>query len=114
LPSGEAYIAPIEGFSEGAIEINGSIAGIGLLKESVILTIQQGKLIQASGEDGNKLLELLGDSEGRFLCELGIGTNHAARVIGNILEDEKAYNTIHVAFGIQPYIWRQNQNQCAY
>lgn len=99
LPSGEAYIAPVEGISEGTIEINGSIAGIGLVKEPVILTIQQGKLTHASGEDGEKLLELLGDGDGRFLCELGIGTNHAARVIGNILEDEKAYNTIHVAFG---------------
>ena len=99
LPSGEAYIAPIEGSSVGNIEINGSIAGIGLLEEPVVLTIKQGRLTDASGEVGKRLLELLGDGDGRYLCELGIGTNHAARVIGNILEDEKAYNTIHVAFG---------------
>ncbi|MCJ1908306.1 aminopeptidase [Planococcus ruber] len=99
LPSGEAYIAPVEGKSEGEIEINGSIAGIGLVQEPIILTIDKGRLIKATGEQGGKLLELLGDGDGRLLCELGIGTNHAARVIGNILEDEKAYNTIHVAFG---------------
>lgn len=41
---------------------------------------------------------LLGEGNGRLLAEFGIGTNHSSRVIGNIL-DEKAYGTIHVAFG---------------
>ncbi|WP_057915256.1 aminopeptidase [Peribacillus muralis] len=99
LPSGEAYIAPVEGEAEGKIEINGSIAGIGLLEKPIVLTIQEGRLVEATGEVGRELLTLLGDGDGRLLCELGIGTNHAARVTGNILEDEKAYNTIHVAFG---------------
>ncbi|GAF65641.1 puatative aminopeptidase [Bacillus sp. TS-2] len=99
LPSGEAYIAPIEYEANGQIEINGSIAGIGLLKEPIRLTIENGRLIDATGEVGERLLQILGDGEGRLLCELGIGTNYAARVTGNILEDEKAYQTIHVAFG---------------
>ncbi|MGM0778765.1 MAG: aminopeptidase [Bacillota bacterium] len=99
LPSGEAYIAPVEGEAEGEIEINGSIAGIGLLENPIVLTLKKGKLIDVIGEKGGKLLSLLGDGDGSLLCELGIGTNHAARVTGNILEDEKAYNTIHVAFG---------------
>ncbi|PIC67671.1 aminopeptidase [Sporosarcina sp. P21c] len=99
LPSGEAYIAPLEGEAEGTIEINGSISGIGLVPKPIVLTIEKGRLIDASGQDGKKLLELLGDGDGRYLCELGIGTNHAARLTGNILEDEKAYETIHVAFG---------------
>lgn len=99
LPSGEAYIAPLEGEAEGTIEINGSISGIGLVAEPIVLTIEKGRLIDASGQGGKKLLELLGDGDGRYLCELGIGTNHAARLTGNILEDEKAYETIHVAFG---------------
>lgn len=99
LPSGEAYIAPPEGKAEGTIEINGSIAGIGLLENPVVLTIEKGRLVNATGIDGEMLLTLLGDGDGRYLCELGIGTNHAARLTGNILEDEKAYNTIHIAFG---------------
>ncbi|MER2090837.1 MAG: aminopeptidase [Sporosarcina sp.] len=99
LPSGEAYIAPIEGLAEGSIEINGTISTIGLLEEPVILSIEKGRLVSASGKDGEKLLEILGEGDGRLLCEFGIGTNHAARLTGIILEDEKAYNTIHVAFG---------------
>lgn len=99
LPSGEAFIAPLEGKAEGEIEINGSIAGIGLLNEPIILTVKAGRLVEATGEAGAQLLKLLGEGDGRLLAELGIGTNHAARITGNILEDEKAYNTIHVAFG---------------
>lgn len=99
LPSGEAYIAPDEGRAHGQLEVNGSIAGIGLVTEPVTLSIEQGRLVNATGDTGTTLLKLLGDGLGRNVAELGIGTNHAARVIGNILEDEKAYNTIHVAFG---------------
>ncbi|GAA0361391.1 aminopeptidase [Bacillus horti] len=99
LPSGEAYIAPVEGQAEGTIEINGSIAGIGLVDAPIILTVTEGRLVSATGDNGGRLLELLGDGDGRLLGELGIGTNHAARITGNILEDEKAYDTIHVAFG---------------
>lgn len=99
LPSGEAFIAPNEYKAEGKIEIKGSIAGIGLLTEPIVLTIEKGRLIEATGEEGKQLLSILGNDDGRLLCELGIGTNYEARVTGLILEDEKAYNTIHVAFG---------------
>lgn len=99
LPSGEAYIAPLEYLAEGQIEINGSIAGIGLVEEPVILTVKTGRLVEATGHQGQKLLSILGEGEGRLLSELGIGTNYAARLTGNILEDEKAQNTVHVAFG---------------
>lgn len=99
LPSGEAYIAPNEYKAEGKIEITGSIAGIGLLQKPILLTIEKGRLVEATGEDGEKLLTILGNGDGRLLGELGIGTNYEARVTGLILEDEKAYNTIHVAFG---------------
>lgn len=99
LPSGEAYIAPIEHLANGQIEINGSIAGIGLVTDPIVLTITDGKLVEATGEQGQQLLSILGDGDGRLLAELGIGTNYAARLTGNILEDEKAKGTVHVAFG---------------
>ncbi len=99
LPSGESYIAPqIEG-SEGQIWIDGSIAGIGKVTEPTLLTVENGRLVDASGAAGEKLLSLLGEGDGRYIAEFGIGTNEAARVTGNILEDEKAFGTIHVAFG---------------
>src|SRR5699024_10455457 len=99
LPSGEAYVAPLEYLANGEILINGSISGIGLLDEPVLIEIKDGKIETASGKNGEKLLEILNGGDGTSLAELGIGTNYSARVTGKILEDEKAYNTIHVAFG---------------
>ncbi|TDQ36261.1 aminopeptidase [Aureibacillus halotolerans] len=99
LPSGESFIAPQMEDSTGSIYIDGSIAGIGKVAAPVVLTVEEGRLVDASGEDGARLLELLGKEDGRCIAEFGIGTNTHARVTGNILEDEKAYGTIHVAFG---------------
>lgn len=99
LPSGEAYIAPIEEIAEGQILIDGSIAGIGKLNSPVLLTIEKGRIIRAEGDAAEKLLQILGDGDGRLLGEFGIGTNDKARITGVVLEDEKVYGTIHVAFG---------------
>ncbi len=99
LPSGESYIAPLEDSANGTIIIDGSIAGLGVLTEPVTLEVANGKLIDASGERGKQLLELLGDGEGRTIAEFGIGTNKKARLTGNVLEDEKVYGTVHIAFG---------------
>jgi leucyl aminopeptidase (aminopeptidase T) len=35
----------------------------------------------------------------RVIGELGIGVNPKARITGNLLEDEKAGKTAHIAFG---------------
>lgn len=100
LPSGEAFLAPREGTTEGKLLVDGSIAGVGRLSEPVLLEISEGILVFASGPDGQRLLSLLDRSEeGRNVAELGIGTNDRARLTGVTLEDEKIYGTIHVAFG---------------
>lgn len=100
LPSGEAFIAPVEGTAEGELLVDGSISGIGRLSQPVLLEISAGRLRSASGLDGKRFLEVLDRSaEGRNVAELGIGTNDKARLTGVTLEDEKIYGTIHVAFG---------------
>ena len=79
----------------------GSIAEVGLLETPVSLTVREGHLVEASGDDGARLMELLtahGD-DGTNVAELGIGTNEEAILTGNILEDEKILGTAHVAFG---------------
>jgi leucyl aminopeptidase (aminopeptidase T) len=65
------------------------------------LTVQGGRLTEATGREGERLFELLtGAGElGTNLAELGVGTNDRARLSGNILEDEKMLGTVHVAFG---------------
>jgi leucyl aminopeptidase (aminopeptidase T) len=101
LPCGEGFIAPVEGTSNGTLVIDGSIADVGLLETPVELKIRDGHLVEASGEDGARLLELLTahGEDGTNVAELGIGTNEEAILTGNILEDEKILGTCHVAFG---------------
>jgi leucyl aminopeptidase (aminopeptidase T) len=100
LPSGEAFLAPLEGTAEGELLVDGSIAGVGRLSDPVLLEISEGILVFTRGPDGERLLSLLDRSEGgRNVAELGIGTNDRARLTGVTLEDEKIYGTIHIAFG---------------
>ncbi|GEN50448.1 aminopeptidase [Alkalibacterium pelagium] len=99
VPSGEAFIAPLEQSANGKLVVDGSIAQIGKVKEPLTLTLENGRLIDATGRQGEELLEILGDTDGRIIAEFGIGTNPSARITGVVLEDEKVYGTIHIAFG---------------
>ena len=100
LPSGEAYIAPLEGSAEGEVIIDGSLSGLGKLNTPLKFSFSQGYLVDIKGPDKEKLEKLLGDNKlARNLAELGIGTNDRARITGIILEDEKVYGTVHIALG---------------
>ena len=100
LPSGEAFIAPVEGSASGTIIIDGSFAGIGILRSPLKLFFEKGNLVDVQGEDSRKLMDILGENPlARNVAELGIGTNRKARVTGIILEDEKIYGTVHIALG---------------
>jgi leucyl aminopeptidase (aminopeptidase T) len=101
IPCGEAFIAPLEGTAEGTLVVDGSIAGIGKVSAPVELTVREGHLTEATGAEGERLMELLTEhgADGTNVAELGIGTNDAAILTGNILEDEKILGSAHVAFG---------------
>ena len=103
IPAGEVYFAPWEGKSNGTIVIDGSIASIGKLSKPVVVEVVDGfaKKISGDGEEAQilaKMLKKAGD-DGRNIAECGIGTNYKAEVCGEILEDEKAMGTVHIAFG---------------
>lgn len=77
-----------------------TIVGLGLLRSPIRLKVQNGLLVSAEGDRAAEWLKKLGDTwEARNVAELGIGTNDKARLTGVILEDEKAWGTIHLAFG---------------
>ncbi len=100
LPTGEAYIAPVEGTAEGETIIDGSIANIGILKAPLLVHVEKGMAVSFKGPDAERLEKILGQNQkARNIGELGIGTNPIARLIGNILEDEKVFGTVHIAFG---------------
>jgi leucyl aminopeptidase (aminopeptidase T) len=98
LPCGEGFISPLSG--EGTLYA-ATLATLGLPEEPVRLTVEGGRLADASGEWGARWSALLdaAGQQGRNLAELGVGTNEQARLTGLILEDEKMLGTVHVAFG---------------
>lgn len=102
LPAGEAFVAPVEGTAEGILVVDGSIADTGVLEQPIKMVVEKGYVVDIQGgpkaERIRKILEPHG-REAFGIAELGIGTNERARLVGNVLEDEKILGTIHVAVG---------------
>jgi leucyl aminopeptidase (aminopeptidase T) len=101
LPAGEGFIAPVEGKTQGTIVFDGSIWPIGKLNEPLTVRIEDGYAVDISGVDADAFRATIEPHgpEAFAVAELGIGTNDAAILTGNVLEDEKILGTIHVAFG---------------
>ncbi|HWQ80849.1 MAG TPA: aminopeptidase [Ignavibacteria bacterium] len=102
LPSGEVYLAPLENLSHGKLVIDGSVAGIGMLEAPITIEVKDGFAEKIEGGNEAKILAGMLDKVGRdarAVAEFGVGTNYKAQLCGEILEDEKVYGTIHVAFG---------------
>lgn len=119
FPSGEAYIAPLEGGADGTVVIDGSMVGIGMLERPLTATLKAGRLVEVEGGDSrgayrDRLEVLFSRPENGTIAELGIGTNEAAKLCGVILEDEKVYGTVHVAFGTNTSFGGVNKADCHY
>jgi leucyl aminopeptidase (aminopeptidase T) len=102
LPAGEAYLAPVEGSGNGVIMVDGSMGDSGVIDGAIRITVEDGFATDISGHPYAPTLARAMDEAGpeaRNLAELGIGTNPAATLCGNILEDEKILGTVHLAFG---------------
>jgi leucyl aminopeptidase (aminopeptidase T) len=94
MPAGEVGCGPAEGKTNGKI-----IFDVMEKEKNIELIIKNGFAVKISGSKNllrnvNKL-----GKKSRNIAEFGIGANPKARVIGNILEDEKVYGTCHVALG---------------
>ena len=126
LPAGETFISPELDTAEGVIFFSGSIAackGDIIIKTPIKAEVKKGFVTKISGKKeaeklkesiafGGKNAELF-EKEGKLpsgmgsvyaknarnIGEVGIGLNQRAGITGNMLEDEKAYNTCHIAIG---------------
>ena len=126
LPAGEVFISPALGSSDGRIVFDGSIStdkGAIVIGEPIVVDVEKGFVREISGgreadrfgqavEAGASMARRF-VKEGRLpptsldayvrncrnLGELGIGMNRAARIVGNVLEDEKVFRTCHIAIG---------------
>lgn len=101
LPAGEVFFPPVLESANGTVVIDGSIADDSL-DSPITLEIVDGKITSFMGGTAATNLEkkLIHFGEGGVtVAEIGIGTNKAANISPNLLEAEKAYGTVHIAFG---------------
>jgi aminopeptidase len=102
LPTGEAYLAPLEGESQGVVVVDGSMAQVGMVREPIRIVVKDGYATDITGGvEARRLVELLEPHgrDARTVAEFGVGTNDKAILTGLIIEDEKVMGTIHIAFG---------------
>ncbi|MBI5681830.1 MAG: aminopeptidase [Deltaproteobacteria bacterium] len=100
LPAGEAFLAPLEGTTNGRLVLEW--APTFKLKNPVTVEVENGIVKNVIGSDAyadilfKKLEE---NNDFKNIAELGIGTNDKAKKPDNILESEKILGTIHIALG---------------
>lgn len=103
LPPGEVWCAPLERSADGVIVSDGSVGDLGQVPSNVVIEVAGGRIASISGGDSGflgmlkKLTSV--DDMASVIGEFGIGINPKARITGNLLEDEKAGRTAHIAFG---------------
>lgn len=103
LPTGETFLAPVEGTANGIFIVDGSMAGLGLIKNvNLSIKVRDGYAVEIKGGTiAKKLIKMLDNvgREARNIAEFGIGTNDSAKLSGILLEDEKVLGTVHIALG---------------
>ena len=103
LPCGEIYCAPIETEADGVVIFNASVGDLGVLKTPLKVYLENGRITKFESDDKKqekRITELQSvDEDSMVIGELGIGVNPGAVITGNMLEDEKALGTAHLAFG---------------
>lgn len=96
LPAGEVFIAPKENTANGRIVIDGVFIESSIGK--IVLEVKDSVVKRFSGPPEVKKLMMRGVCQ-RTVSEVGIGMNPMAKIIWNILEDQKKLGTVHVGFG---------------
>lgn len=98
LPAGEACIAPCEGTTEGILVVDASAPLVGRIRRPIKISIKNGLIQNMPLAKIASLIRPLGRCA-LNVAEFGIGLNLKAKVTGNVLEDEKAKQTAHLAIG---------------
>ena len=101
IPDGEIYSAPVKNSVNGKITYNTPSIENGFKFENVCLTFKDGKIVEATANDNQKLNALLDMDEGaRYVGEFAIGVNpYITKPMGDILFDEKISGSIHFTPG---------------
>lgn len=101
IPDGEIYTAPVKDSVNGVITYNAPSVEQGFKFENVSLTFKDGKIINATANDTEKLNAILDtDAGSRYVGEFAFGVNpFIVKPMGDILFDEKISGSIHFTPG---------------
>ena len=103
LPTGEVIVAPVEDSLNGKLVCDMAIGGIGKLRKPVEVTTKNGRVENVSSQDKDHLRRVketfATDDWSDVVGEFAFGINPKARFVGEFLEAEKMWGTVHVAFG---------------
>jgi leucyl aminopeptidase (aminopeptidase T) len=105
VPDIEVNVVPLEGTAQGRLVADASVPylGIGVLKQPIVCTIENGFITRMEGgEEADKLEATLrshGDPNCFNVAELGVGLNPNAQLTGRMLDDEGVIGTIHIGIG---------------
>ena len=101
IPDGEVYLAPVKNSVNGKISYNCPSVYQGYTFENVVLEFKDGKIINATANNNEKINHILDTDEGaRYIGEFAIGTNpYINKPMKNTLFDEKIAGSIHLTPG---------------
>ena len=101
IPDGEIYTAPVKNSVNGVITYNTPSIQNGFKYENVSLTFKDGKIINATANDTEKVNAVFDTDEGaRYVGEFAFGVNpYISKPMGDILFDEKISGSIHFTPG---------------
>jgi aminopeptidase len=103
LPTGEVIVAPVEDSLNGKLVCDMAVGGIGKLRDSIEVTVKNGKVENVFSRDTEHLRRVKEtfqtDDWADVVGEFAFGINPKARFVDEFLEAEKMLGTVHVAFG---------------
>lgn len=101
IPDGEVYTAPVRDSVNGTISFNAKSRYSGTTFEQVRLVLRDGKIVENSSSDLEKMEQILSLDEGaRYIGEFAIGVNpYITRPMCETLFDEKIAGSIHFTPG---------------
>ncbi len=111
IPDGEVYTAPVRDSVNGTITYNTPSPYQGFTYENVCLTFENGKIVQATANDTERINKVFDTDEGaRYIGEFAIGVNpYITNPMQDILFDEKIDGSFHFTPG-QSYEEAPNGN----
>lgn len=101
LPDGEIFTAPIKGSVKGRIQYNVPSVLYGTTFEDISLDFKNGRIVDATCNDPEKLNQILDQDEGaRYVGEFAFGLNpYISKPMKDVLFDEKIMGSIHLTPG---------------